>query len=366
MPRRPIRCSGRVPVCFAAVLLLITQGRLIAADGPPSITITIDDTAVSSLISLIDKHDDSEASIAAWMKLPANLELLKVGSDEADLLPQELHDNVKAVIDGVATERTQPRQSMGRVLLSPLSDYKQMLADLHAHAHEWLTRCANRDAMYCPDGITVNQTVYLHVGGDWDAINKDGSIFVNMAFFHDYFRPSWEGIDSIISHETFHAIQNKAFGNPEESDSGQSAFLTALSKIQREGMARLVENDADETGYQAYTYGFYFRAVNAEALRNFSKVIRELEPLHASCFPVFTPDKFKLLVQQGLNSGGDYYTIGYGIARAIEQFSGRTELIRTVRAGPLGFFGDYLRLTFTHPDLPKLPTGVLTFLLSRN
>lgn len=346
-----------------AVILLFPPARAQGdtsdnSTAAPQVSITIDDTAVSRLIQLIDSHDDSDASISAWMALPANQELLTIGAAENTLTPDQLRENVKAVIDGKATETSQPRYSMGRVLLDPVDDYRKMLADLHAHEAEWLARCEARDELYAPSGTHINQTVYLEVGGDWDAINSHGAIVINMAYFHDYYRPSWDGLDAIISHETFHAIQNQVYGNPEETDTSDHAFLTALSKIQREGTARLIEVDADPGPYQPYTYGFYFRAVDQESLRAFPTDIALLDPLYSACYPDLDMDKYGETVTTGLNSGGPYYDVGEGMAQAILTYEHRSGLIDTVKGGPLVFFSRYIRLSHKHKDLPALSKNV--------
>jgi hypothetical protein len=327
--------------------------------APPAITITLDDMAVRRLIDLIDAHDSSPASIDAWLALPASREMLKVGLSEGTLTETQLRTNLIAVITGTATDATQPRGSMGRLLLSPLADYKMMLADLETHRAEWTQRAAARAALYAPPGTKVAQTVYLHVGGDWDAINRDGAIYINMAFFHDYYRPSWQGIDSLMAHETFHAVQNQAYGNPEQNDTADHAFLSALSKIQREGTARLVETEADPGPYSPVTYGFYFRALDYETLRAFPDAILLLTPLTSACYPHFDRDKYGDAVGQGLDSGGPYYIIGHGMASAIEKYEGRAALIRTVREGPVSFFRTYNAITAWHPDLPRVPADTM-------
>jgi hypothetical protein len=344
---------------FAGLALALPAKSAVADNkGAPSVTITIDDTAVSRLIQLIDAKDDSDASIDSWMALPANQELLKVGAAENDLTPEELRANVKAVIDGTATDQSQPRYSMSRVLLEPLDEYRKMLDDLHAHESEWLALCEARDTQFAPPGTHINQTVYLHVGGDWDAINRDGAIFINMAYFHDYYKPSWSGLDAIIAHETFHAVQNQVFGNPESQDTSDEAFITALSKIQREGTARFIEVDTDPGSYAPYTYGFFFRAVDNETLRNFPQDIPLLDTLYAACYPTLDKPKYADAVGAGLNNGGPYYDIGEGMVEAIYTYDHQNGLIDTVKKGPIAFFSRYIHLTDKHSELPKLPADV--------
>ena len=354
------------PICR---LLLFTISALLLAPAPaalardskpaPVVTITIDDTVITRLESMIRSRDDAASDIDAWIDLPGNKELLKVGAAESVLTRAQLYDGVKAVIDGTATEQAQPRYGFGRMLMSPLADYTAMSAELHTRASEWLTRCAQRDALYSPRGVNVAQTVYLHLGGDWDAINKDGAIYINMAFFHDYFAPSWFGLDLLIAHETFHAVQNQAFGNPESAAGPDLAFYSALSKIQREGTARWVEVETDAQGYSSGTYGFYFRAVDQESLRQSAMTLPLLSSLASACYPAYDAGAYAQQVGAGLNSGGPYYTLGEGIAAGIERFAGRRRLIETVENGPLDFFDCYNGLARRHRELAPLPTEAL-------
>ncbi len=353
------RVSLRIFCALAACFVFAAQSAKAEATplAPASVTITIDDTVVTRLLTLIGKRDDSAKSIDAWIDLPGNAEMLKVGALEGQLTRAQLRANVKAVIDGAATNASQPPSSFGRVLLPSPADTRAMLAELHARAQEWLTRTANRDAAYAPAGLRVSQTVYLHLGGDWDALNRDGAIYVDMAYFHDYFTPSWFGLDLLLAHETFHAVQNAAFGNPESTGTSDEAFFTAISKIQREGTSRLVEVEADPSGYTPGTYGFYFRAVDTESLREFAASVGLLGELSAACYPKLNSANYTDAVSQGLSNGGVYYTIGEGIAVAIERYAGHARLVQTVARGPLDFFDCYIALTRRHPDLAKLPAG---------
>ncbi len=348
------------PVCvFVAIVFVSCFSSLLSpafAGSPPSVNITIDDSVVTTLLKLIQTHDDSSASIDAWINLPGNAELLKIGALEHALTRDELRANVKAVIDGTATTETQPKYAMGRLMVSPTSDYAAMIDELHKREDGWLQTCQDRDELYSPDGITINQTVYLHLGGDWDAINRDGAIFINMHFFHDYFTPSWFGLNLLIAHETFHAVQNRAFGNVESTDSPDLAFFTALSKIQREGTARLVEVETDTDGYSPGTYGFYFRAVDNESIRQFAAALPIVNGITDACYPAYDADQFAKTLASGLDSGGLYYTIGEGMAQAIEKYDGRRRLIQTVSNGPLDFFDCYAQVARKHSDdLPPLP-----------
>ena len=356
----PMTKYRTIPFIVVAVLgvLLASTPRCTAATVP-AVTITIDDTVITTLLSLIANHDDSDQAISAWIDLPGNKELLAVGAVEGTLSRDQLQDNVRQVIDGTATDATQPPNSFGRIMMSSPDVYRKMIDRLHTNARGWLMRCANRDAEFAPSGVTVNQVVYLHLGGDWDAINRDGAIYINMQFFAEYFSPSWSGLDLLVSHETFHAVQNAAFGNPEATDTPDHAFYSALSKIQREGTARFVEVEADPGAYPSNTYGFYFRAVDQETIREFASAMPLVGDLAGACYPQIDGEKYRQQVSRGLDVGGPYYTVGEGMAVAIDQYAGQRRLSETVRKGPLDFFDCYAGIARRHEGLPQVPANAL-------
>ncbi len=353
-----LKISSQLLIALAILLSMLTI-TLAHGSQPPQITITIDDTVITQLLKMIASHDDTSASIDSWIHLPGNKELLKVGDLEQVMTESQLRENVKAVIDGTASNENQPLSSFGRIYMPSTQDYSAMLDELHKNSVLWLSTSAQRDAIFSPDNINVKQTVYLHLGGDWDAINKDGAIYINMAYFHDNFSPSWSGLNMLIAHETFHAVQNQAYGNPEKTDTPDDAFFTALSKIQREGTARYVEVDTDLGGYTQGTYGFFFRGIDEESLREFPTTLPLLSNLTLACFPSINYNVYQDEIAKGLGSGGPYYTLGEGIAAAIDKYYGRKRLIRTVSNGPLDFFDCYATLCNTHYELPKLPQDAL-------
>lgn len=345
----------RILSCLALFFCLLP----IRAFPAPKIQITIDDSAVRQLVALMEAKDSSEASVDKWLDLPANRFLLTVGAREENLTREKLKANVVAVINGTATRETQPPDDIGTVRLDPVQDYKAMLAELKATAQGRNTRIAARVAAFSPPGTDVTETVYLHVGGDWDALNDKGSVYVNMRFWHDPHKPSWDGFNMIVAHETLHTVQNAAYGNPEAQDTGPGAWLTALSKIQREGMARYLETETDPTPYVPYTYGFFYRAIDAERLRAWPADVRLLSPLADACFPVFDKTRFFAAYTSGIEGGGPYYDLGHGIAKAIDEKLGRAALIETVTRGPKDFWSKYVALTKKDAALPKLPSAAM-------
>jgi hypothetical protein len=151
-----------------------------------------------------------------------------------------------------------------------------------------------------------------------------------------------------------------AFGNPEATDNSDDAFYTAVSKIQREGMARYVEVETDPQGYPEGTYGFYFRAIDEESLRSFNGFMPLLGRLASACYPALNQQAYSDAVTDGLNSGGPYYAIGEGMAQAIDRYAGRNRLVETVSKGPLDFFDCYIGIAHSHNELPQVPTEVVS------
>lgn len=338
-----------------AALLLLAQ---FAAAQSPTIRITIDDTAVRELIALAEVRESSDARIDRWLDLPANKNLIRVGAAEGSLTRERLRSNAVAVIQGSATEASQPRGEPGRVLLQDRASYTRMLDALRASGPARIPLIAAHVARFSPPKTDVATTVYLHLGGDWDAINYQGAIYLNLHFWHDYFKPGWDGLNLVIAHETMHSVQNAAYGNPEEQNDPDGTWLTALSKLQREGTARYVEVETDPGPYEPYTYGFHYRAVASEALRGFGADLPRLQRLYDACYPRFDKAAFVRAYQEGMSGGGPYYAIGHGIARAIDDKLGRAALIESVERGPKDFFTKYLTLCARDPALPKLPADV--------
>ncbi|BDI31393.1 hypothetical protein CCAX7_34440 [Capsulimonas corticalis] len=347
---------------LGAVLVFLSAGAYAAdtkvkADAEPKVQITVDDSAVRQLIALAAAHDTTDASLDAWMDLPANAYLLKIGASEENLTRAQLKANAIEAINGTATPKTQPSDDMGAMRFTA-EIYTKMLDTLQASLPNRLKRITDRDKQFSPPNTDVTETVYLHLGGDWDAINANGAIYINIRYWIEQAQPSWNGFNMVVAHETMHTIQNQAYGNPEDQADGPGAFLTALSKTQREGTARYVEYDTDPEAYGQGTYGFFSRAVTTETLRSFPTDINLLKPLYDSCFPAFSHDKFVQSYASGVSGGGPFYDVGHGIAKAIDERLGRKVLIDTIAGGPKMFFTKYLELCDKDKNLPKLPDDV--------
>jgi hypothetical protein len=334
-----------------------------AEDRAPAgnIRIAFDDSALRTLLDLIAAKDSSDASLEKWLDLPANKAILSVGERQGDLTRAQLKANAKAVIEGTATPREQPRGDIGRLLVTRPEEYRQMLNILAATSGARSERIAVRLRQFLPREVekeAITPTVYLHLGGDWDALNVNGDIYLNVAFWHDYNKPGWDGLNMIVAHEAMHTVQNRAYGNPEAQDDGDGAFLTALSKIQREGTARYVETETDPDPYEEYSYGFFYRAVDYERLRSFGADMALLAPVADACYPTFDKEKFAQAFTAGINAGGPFYDVGHGIAKVIDEKMGRKALLETVRRGPKDFYTKYLRLCDRDKSLPRLPESV--------
>lgn len=347
----------------AVALFALGAGRRAAALPllAPSIRITFDAQAVALLLDLVAAKDASDGAVRRLLDLPAYRNIARVGTAEGSTTPERLAASAKAVISGTATERDQPRGAADRLLVTDPDGYRVLLKDVEATKAAREARVVARLSAFLPPKVraeTIAQTVYLHLGGTWDALNVAGDIYLNLAYWHDYNKSSLDGLNLVVAHEMTHTLQNRAYGNPEAQDTGAGAWLTALSKIQREGTARLVETDTDTDGYAPYTYGFFYRAVDNESARDFAHLVALLEPLRAACLPTFDKERFASLYGAGMDNGGPFYTIGYGAAKAIDERAGRKILLETMEGGPKVFWTQYADLCRKFADLPRLPGGV--------
>jgi len=342
-----------------SLLFLAAPTKAATDSDKPTLEITFDDTAIRELIALVKAKDSSDASLDTWLNLPANKYILSVGDAEENLTREHFRANAVAEINGTATPQTQSPTDIGCLWMSSTQDYTAMLNGFEDSAEARIRRIADRLAKFCPPGTHIKETVYLHLGGDWDAVNDNGDIYVNIRFWHDLHRPSWDGINMIVAHESMHTVQNMAYGNPRDNSGATQAFVTAMSKIQREGTARYVENDTDPEAYETSSYGFYERAITSETYRSFARDMKKLEIVYTACFPKYDLDKFTDAYVDGVDTGGPFYDVGYGMARAIDERLGRRRLIATVMHGPKDFFAEYAGLCSSDSSLPKLPEDIL-------
>lgn len=354
-------------ICVALLIVIcpaVFAGSRIAKsinNSGPSITISFDDLALSQLLQIKSATQVDPTALNLWLGLPANQYLLRIGELEGNLTPEQLRSNV---LGSVATVGSEGLFEMGNVGISDIARYQSMLEQLRGTYASRSLSIAKYVGTFSPKSTNIKCTVFLHLGGDWDAVNDNGNIYINARFWLDNPTQVWDGIDLVVAHELMHTVQNQAYGNPERQDSSIPAFVTALSKIQREGTARYVEYEADPLPYTRDSYGFEYRAIDSEQKRGFAGDIVLLDALYDSCFPNFDHDAFGLAFENGVSNGGPYYNIGYGIASVIDQYDGRKELIKTVTDGPKRFFNDYAKLTRKHSKLPKLSKNIVSKLMS--
>ncbi len=358
----PALVLAAVPALANARATTVARVGAMGKGDAPFVRLAFNTDAVHRLLDLQSTKDASDAAINALFDLPAYKNVLRVGLAEGSVTRERLAENARAVIRGTATPQSQPREDAARLLIVDAAVCRDLLKKLDETAPVRTARIAEHLAGFTPDkvrkGDPITQTVYLHLGGTWDALNVSGDIFLNFHYWLEYNRPSLDGLNLVVAHETMHTIQNRAYGNPEAQETGTGAFLTTLSKIQREGTARLVETETDREAYGAYTYGFFYRAVDAETVRDFARLPPLLEDLHAACFPTFDPERFGALYARGMNNGGVLYALGYGAAKAIDERVGRAALVATVEGGPKPFWSRYAELCRTTPALPRLPAVV--------
>ncbi|MBC8142128.1 MAG: twin-arginine translocation signal domain-containing protein [Armatimonadetes bacterium] len=347
----------------SAALVAAPALPVAAQEALPFIRLDFNADAVSRLLDLQAAKDDGDAAIDSLLALPAYKNVIRVGEGEGSLARDLLATNAKAVIRGTATVRSQPREDAARLFINNPAGYRALLTELEQTKAARAKRIAAHLSGFTPDvlrksGKPIVQTVYLHFGGTWDALNVNGDIFLNLHYWTEYHRPSLAGLNMIVAHEAMHTVQNRAFGNPELQDTGEGAFFTALSKIQREGTARYVEVDTDPAPYPPFTYGFHFRAISIETVRNFATLLPQLQTLYDACFPVYDKARFVEAYRTGINNGGDFYALGHGAAKVIDERAGRAALLQTITGGPKAFWSRYAEQTKKERTLPPLPDAV--------
>ena len=351
---------------WAAAALLSALSLAAAADpsgggtaahaGPRErrVRLTFDTQVPDELLRLMDGRVIDDDSLDAWVDLPGNNELLRLGRIRGELTRAELRENLWHTILGHENRRG---TGLGSLAFDPIGDLRTMLSALPAMRKTIERRVEEAVVPYMPPGVrTIDAEVRFHLGGTWSGRTSD-AIYVNLSFFHD-FKPPWlESIDSVIAHEVIHMIHRQVSSLPADAETAEGLFGVALGEIQAEGIARLVECQLLDSNYAPGTYGDFARRRYLEDLAGFQSAIARVEALRVTCLRSRDIAGCRRLIQDGLSRGGLTYSVGHGISKAIEASLGRATLAGTLAAGPERFFALYEQATRMHPGLPPLGEG---------
>lgn len=324
--------------------------------GPPErrVHLTFNTQVPAELLRLIDRRVIDDDSLDAWVDLPGNKELLRLGRIRGDLTRAELRENLWHTILGHANRRG---RGLGSLAFDPIGDLRAMLSALPGMKETIERRVEEAVVPYMPAGVrTIDVEVRFHLGGTWSGRTSD-AIYVNLTFFHEFKRPWLEAIDSVIAHEVIHMIHRQVSSLPADAETAEGLFGVALSEIQAEGIARLVESRMLSSKYARGTYGAFARRKYREDLAGFRSAIARVEALRVTCLRSRDMSGCRRLIRDGLSRGGLTYAVGHGMSKAIESSLGTATLASTLAAGPERFFTLYEQATRMHPELPPLGEG---------
>jgi hypothetical protein len=212
----PVLVLGSLPATVWA-----RQGRA------PFVRLTFNTDGVRRLLDLKKTKDVSETAINALLDLPAYKNVLRVGENEGSVTRERLAANARAVIQGTATPRNQPREDAARLVIANEEACRDLLEQLDDSAASRSARIAERLSAFTPEKVkraSRSRRRCISISAGLGCLNVGGDIFLNFHYWLEYNRPSLDGLNLVVAHETMHTVQNRAYGNPEaqETESGPS------------------------------------------------------------------------------------------------------------------------------------------------
>ena len=197
---------------------------------------------------------------------------------------------------------------------------------------------------------TKSINVYFVLGGNSDGYTTDDStFFLELQFFGD----DIEGIINIVTHEIYHIIQQRNFGQRNKISSRLSAadkatFLIAQN-IYLEGSATYVANPL--TIPNPKKYGL-FQQEKFE--RNLSKIKESFYLFDALLLKAGSKNADEDLLYN-IGYGGEWdsplYFVGFEICRTIENKSGKYYIKKYLTESPIRLLPDYISLYKKYSDI---------------
>ncbi len=311
--------------------------------------LTLDTRVPAELLRLIEGKIIDDDSLDAWVALPGNAELLRIGRVRGELGTEQLREELWHSILGHAGAG---ERGMGSLDFEPLLDLNLMLEELARRDRDTRERVLAMVAPYLPGRVhPLDATVMFHLGGTWSG-RTSTDIYVSLSFLHSFAPPWLDAVDSIIAHEVIHKAHLQVGPLPAEASTAEGSFGVALSQIQAEGIARHVEYQLLDGAYPEGSYGAFARGRYADALGGFHAAFARLEEIREACLRRLDMDGCRDLIRRGLIRGGATYAIGHGMASAIESALGRGSLASTLASGPEAFFDLYVQATRMLPGFP--------------
>jgi tetratricopeptide (TPR) repeat protein len=342
-----IRNGCRLAASVLATILSLSAAPQAADDTP--IQLSYDLRVPAEFLRLVKGRIIDDDSLDAWLDLPGNVEILRLGEVRGRLSREGLRENLWHSILG---HRLQRGRGLGSLAFDPLDDLGKILDDLQGRTATVTRRVVEHVLPYIPPGLDPMEVdVRFHLGGTWSSRAGD-AIYINLSFFHQFESPRLEGLEAVIAHELAHLAQLKVGPLPRDAKTAEGVFGVALAQIHAEGIARHVEYQLLEGENAAGTYAALAFGRYEDALGSFHASFSRVDEIRDACLREKALDQCRELIRKGLGAGGVTHAIGHGMALAIERALGRETLTSTLGAGPEKFFDLYLQATRKLPGFP--------------
>lgn len=346
---------------LAAILALCVAGLPAsrAADrphpgAPPAVPrgaihISFDFAVPEGFLALVRGRVIDDDSLNAWVDLPGNSEILRIGALEGSLSREQLRENLWHAVLGHG-ERT--GRGVGSLAVESLDSLESLVLRLKAMRARIERAVQSSVEPFLPATIdSVDAIVRFHLGGGWSGRSSD-DIYVSMSFLGRFSEPRLLGIESLVAHEVVHLIHGKVSPLPADGMTAEALFGAALAQVHAEGIARHVEYELLQAGAPDGTFAEFARWQCDSGLAGFANAFRNVDRIREACMRQKDMDGCRSLIRRGISRGGSIYATGHGMARAIEQALGRSILAGTLQRGPGAFFELYLQAARMLPGLP--------------
>lgn len=358
IPARRVRAA--LPILCATLLAWSPADPGRASPEPPAgrraprIRLSFDASVPRDYLTLLEGKIIDDDSLDAWVALPGNAEILRMGAPGGVLTREALRENLWHSILGHAGRRG---EGLGGLGFEPLADLRAMLHEIGEREGSIRDHVVSHTLEYLPSEIaSLEATVYFHLGGAGVARTRD-AIYFNLTRLHQ-FAPPWLGaVEPILAHELIHMAHRSLDVVPADALTPQGLFAVALAQIHAEGIARHVGYDLMDHASMKGGYASVIRAQHDADLASFEEAFRVLPRLRDTCLRNVDMPACRKMIREGLQSDGTIYAAGHGMARAIERALGRRTLAETIASGPIRFFGLYEQATRMLPGLPSLQPG---------
>lgn len=212
--------------------------------------------------------------------------------------------------------------------------YRALLDTLEARSPAVADGVIAAIAPYVPAGTRVDRRVSFVFGDGADGWATDDVAAIDLEFFKDDF----DRLLTLLTHETFHAVQHAAaiadsaiaIGIPADS-----LFRAGLDVVYLEGTATFVAPPQHKTLSE-------FAAEVVEGARLLTELYRNPEPQSA-----------RAALIRGEAGAGPFYWLGAAMSRVIVDVLGAPALAATLRSGSGAFLRAYVKATRQRPTAPQ-------------